>query len=182
MPPQTKSKKVWNTAQFFEQEILFHSNVNNKKTYRNNKSYWFGGRLKYIKLKKCFSLPTSNKFAVKNNEIVELRLIFHKTINKNNLKVWKFQSHKLNNFSANKKTVTSVKGGGGMGLFLSLFLSVHNKYSNINWILITVFLYSYDSFQFIFFYWFSDFLSSGISLSFSLIYLYWFFLICNFPL
>ena len=181
MPPQTKSKKVWNTAQFFEQEILFHSNVNNKKTYRNNKSYWFGGGLKYIKLKKCFSLPTSNKFAVKNNEIVELRLIFHKTINKNNLKVWKFQSHKLNNFSANKKTVTSVKGGG-MGLFLSLFLSVHNKYSNINWILITVFLYSYDSFQFIFFYWFSDFLSSGISLSFSLIYLYWFFLICNFPL
>ena len=44
---------------------------------------------------------------------MQLRLIFHKTLNKNKLGVRKFQSHKLSKFSAIKKTVTGVKGGKG---------------------------------------------------------------------
>ena len=42
-------------------------------------------------------------------------LIFHKTVNRNKLKVRKFQSHQLGSFSAIKKTVTGVEGGGTSG-------------------------------------------------------------------
>ena len=49
-----------------------------------------------------------------------------KNVNKNKLKAWKFQSHRLSSFLAIKKAVTAVEGGGGkFVLFLSLFLSVH---------------------------------------------------------
>ena len=43
---------------------------------------------------------------------MQLRSVFHKTVKRNKLKVWKFQSHGLSSFSAiNKKTVTEVEGG-----------------------------------------------------------------------
>ena len=59
---------------------------------------------------------------------MQLRLIFHKTVNKNKLIV-KFQSHRLSSFSAIKKTVTKVKGGDGV----SSFCSHHNILSvNVN--------------------------------------------------
>ena len=45
---------------------------------------------------------------------MQLRLFFSlKAVNQNKLKVLKFQSPRLNSFSAIKKTVTEVEGGGG---------------------------------------------------------------------
>ena len=51
----------------------------------------------HIFLKKFF-LSTTNKFAIQNNPLMQLRLISCKTVNKNKLKVWKFQSHRLTSF------------------------------------------------------------------------------------
>ena len=86
---------------------------------------WRG--LKSIKLKKVvLFLPTPNKFLIQNNPLMQLRLNFHKTANKNKLKVCKCQSNRLSGFSAIKKTVTRVKGWRGkFYLLLSLFLLVH---------------------------------------------------------
>ena len=63
---------------------------------------------------------------------MQLHLILYKTVKKNKLKIWKFQSHRVSSFSAIKKMVTRVggeRGGGGEGskfvLFLSLPLFVH---------------------------------------------------------
>ena len=43
---------------------------------------------------------------------MQLRSIFHETVSRKKLKVWKFQSYMLSCFSAIKKTVTGVEGGG----------------------------------------------------------------------
>ena len=57
---------------------------------------------------------------------MQLRLIFQKTVNKNKLKVQKFQSYGLSSFSTIRKIVIGVKvGGGNLVLFFSLILSVH---------------------------------------------------------
>ena len=83
-------------------------------------------RLKSIKLKKKFFLPTFNKFAIQNNPLTKLCLIFHRAVNKNKLKAWKFQSHRLSSFLAIKEIVTRVEGGAGkFVLFWLLFLSIH---------------------------------------------------------
>ena len=71
-------------------------------------------------------MHTSNKFAVQNNPLMQLRLIFYKAVNKPKLEVLKFQSHRLGSFQAIKKIETGVEEGGSkFVLFLSLFLSVH---------------------------------------------------------
>ena len=77
--------------------------------------------LKTIKLKKMFFLPSSDKSVIKNDLGMQLHPIFRKTINRNKLKVRKYQSHSLTSFSAIKKTVTGV--GEGVSSFLSLSLS-----------------------------------------------------------
>ena len=64
-------------------------------------------------------LPTSNKFAIQINSLVQLRLNFHQIVNKNKLKVWKFSI-----FSEINKTVTGAEEGKFFLLFL-LFLPVH---------------------------------------------------------
>ena len=67
-------------------------------------------------------MPTSNKCAIQNNTLMQLRLIFHETFNKNKLKVL---SNRLSSFSAIKKTETAMekRGGDNFALLLSLFLS-----------------------------------------------------------
>ena len=45
--------------------------------------------LKSIKLKYIYFLPTSNKFVMQNNPIMQLRLIFYKTVDKKKLKISK---------------------------------------------------------------------------------------------
>ena len=94
-------------------------------------SIWFGGvKIHTIK-----------------NPLMQLSLIFYKTVDKNELKIWTFQSHRLSSFSAIKKTVTGVEEGGGkFVLFLSLFLSVHVNFrykfnSYISLLIITVNLF-----------------------------------------
>ena len=73
---------------------------------------WTG--LKFLKLKKMgFFLPITNVFAKQNNPLMELCLIKNKTLNKNELKVFKFQIHRFSSFSAFKKIVTEVERGGG---------------------------------------------------------------------
>ena len=67
---------------------------------------WRG--LKFIEIK-CFFLPTSNKSAIQNNPLMQLLLIFHKAINKDILKVKKFQIHELSRFSAITKSMTRVE-------------------------------------------------------------------------
>ena len=77
---------------------------------------WKG--LKAIKSKYIyFSLPTSHKSAIKSNPLMQLDSIFYKTVNKNKLRVWKFQSVNCN------------WSGSGMGGFilLSLFSSVFER-------------------------------------------------------
>ena len=74
---------------------------------------WRG--LKSTKLKKMFFFTSSNKFAIQNNPLLQLLLIFLKTVKKYKLEVCKFQIHRLSSFSAIKKTVTGVEGGGGPG-------------------------------------------------------------------
>ena len=55
--------------------------------------------LKIIKLKRCFFfLPTSDKSAMQNKPPMQLHLDFHKTVNRNNLKVWIFHIHKPSSF------------------------------------------------------------------------------------
>ena len=57
---------------------------------------------------------------------MHLRLIFCKAVNKNKLKVWKLENHRLSSFSTIKKRKQDWKWGGiKLVLFLSLFLSVH---------------------------------------------------------
>ena len=62
---------------------------------------------------------------------MQLHTLFHKTVNRNKLTLWKFQSHRLSSFTAINKTVT-VNGRGGCKffLFISLFLSVHLYFQN----------------------------------------------------
>ena len=81
---------------------------------------WWG--LKLIKeKKKSRQLQQICKITkIQINPLMQLRLIFHKAVNKNKLKVWKFQSHNLSSFSAINETVTGV-GGVKFVLFFSLF-------------------------------------------------------------
>ena len=61
-----------------------------------------------VKIYKNF-LPTCNKFLIQSNPLLHLDLIFHKKVNKNKLKILKFQSHRLSSFSAIEKTITGVE-------------------------------------------------------------------------
>ena len=92
---------------FCEFQCPFHKNTF-ALTYLMGMFYfilvWWG--LKSIKLKKSlFFPPIFNKFAIQNNPLIQLYLMFHKTVNKNKLEVWKFQSHSLSSFWAIKKMV-----------------------------------------------------------------------------
>ena len=79
--------------------------------------------LKTIKLKKMFFLPSSDKSVIKNDLGMQLHSIFHKIVNRNKLKVRKYQ--RLASFSVIKKTVTGVGGGSKFFLSLSLSSSLH---------------------------------------------------------
>ena len=120
--------------------------------------------LKSIQLKnKDVFLLTFNKLAIQNNPLMQLHQMFHKTVNKNKLKVSKFQSHRISSFSAIKRTVTGVEGGGvKFVLFLSLILSVHINFQNK----LNSDIFFYCNCQFIFFYSYTLFFSSATSLLF----------------
>ena len=79
---------------------------------------WRG--LKSIKLEKYFFLPTSNKFAIENNPLMQLLSIFHK---KTKWKSENFSLSRLGSFSAIKKLWK--EGEGKFILFVSLFLTIH---------------------------------------------------------
>ena len=53
---------------------------------------------------------------------MQLHLIFHKTVNRNKLKVWKSQNRRLSNFPVINKTVTGVEGE--VGVISSFFLII----------------------------------------------------------
>ena len=72
--------------------------------------------LEFLKLENCFCLPTSNRFAIQNNELMQFCLNFHKTL------------IRLGSFSGIKKTVEGRKGK--FIFFLSLLLSVHINFEN----------------------------------------------------
>ena len=55
--------------------------------------------------------PTNSQYAI--HPLVQLQLVFHKTVNENKLKVWKFQSHRFSSFLAIKRSVTGVERGRG---------------------------------------------------------------------
>ena len=66
---------------------------------------------KNTKIKKMFFLLSHfQQISKKTNPLMQLRLVFHKAINKNKLNVWKFRNHRLSSFSAINKTVTGVEG------------------------------------------------------------------------
>ena len=71
-----------------------------------------------------FLLPTFDKYAIKNNPIIQLCSIFPEKVHVNKLTVWTFQSHRLNSFSAIKKTVTGMEGAGEGGEKVSSFYSI----------------------------------------------------------
>ena len=56
---------------------------------------------------------------MKNNPRIQLHSIFHKTGNRNNMKVLKFQSHRFSSLPAIKKTVNGVEEGEGGSSFYS---------------------------------------------------------------
>ena len=88
--------------------ILLHFGLVGVKIHKINIIYIFS--YIHIFIKHIF-LTIPNKFVIQNNPLVQLRLIVHKIINKNKLKVWKFQSQRLIKFSAIKKAGTGVEGG-----------------------------------------------------------------------
>ena len=92
---------------------------------------WKG--LKAIK-SKCiyFSLPTSHKSAIKSNPLMQLDSIFYKTVNKNKLRVWKFQSHRFSSFLAIKETVTGVEVEWGDLFYYHYFPLYSKEQENIN--------------------------------------------------
>ena len=55
---------------------------------------------------------------------MQLRVIFHKAVKKKKLKVWKFQSHRLNYFSAIKETVNWSASGEEVSFKFVLLLSL----------------------------------------------------------
>ena len=61
-----------------------------------------------------FSLATSNKFAIKNNRLMQMSLTFHETLIKTNRKYENFKA-RLSSFSGIKKLKLERKGGGGGG-------------------------------------------------------------------
>ena len=108
-----------------------------------------------------FFLLTSNKFAIQNNPFIQLRLIFHKKLNK--LKVWQFQTHKLSSFQQLRKLLLEWKF---CFVFIINFVCTHKSPIEVelscksfyyNFLFILLLLYS--------------FFSSAISLFFSLIFL-----------
>ena len=58
------------------------------------------------KIKKRLFLPTPKISSIGNVPGMQLLSFFYKTVNRNKLKAWTFQSHRLSSFSAIKKTVT----------------------------------------------------------------------------
>ena len=99
---------------------------------------------KIHKIKRKISLPISSKFAIQNNPLMQLRN-FSQSVNKNKLKLWKFQSKRLSSFLEIKKIVE--RGGGQVLLFLSLFLSVHINFkkklnSHTSLFILTFYLFS----------------------------------------
>ena len=79
---------------------------------------WRG--FKSIKLKKCFFLPTFNKFSIQNNPLMQLLLIFH---NAN----WKSQNFKVLSDLVLFQQLRKLWKEGKVKfiLFWSLFLTIH---------------------------------------------------------
>ena len=79
---------------------------------------WRG--FKSIKLKKCFFLPTFNKFLIQNNPLMQLLLIFH---NAN----WKSQNFKVLSDLVLFQQLRKLWKEGKVKfiLFWSLFLTIH---------------------------------------------------------
>ena len=79
---------------------------------------WRG--FKSIKLKKCFFLPTFNKFLIQNNPLMQLLLIFH---NAN----WKSQTFKVLSDLVLFQQLRKLWKEGKVKfiLFWSLFLTIH---------------------------------------------------------
>ena len=79
---------------------------------------WRG--FKSIKLKKCFFLPTFNKFLIQNNPLMQLLLIFH---NAN----WKSQNFKVLSDLVFFQQLRKLWKEGKVKfiLFWSLFLTIH---------------------------------------------------------
>ena len=101
---------------------------------------WRG--LKSIKLKKKKKIyPPLTNLQYKIIHSCNLAQFFT-NVNKNKLKVWKFQTlRRLGSFSAIKKTVEGERGN--FILFLSLFLSVHINFRyKLNYFVVTCFLFS----------------------------------------
>ena len=102
-----------------------------------------------IKLEKKNFLPTSNKFAMQNDPLMQLSLIFHRIVNKTTRNPEDFRIIGL--VVSTKKTVTGVEGRGGkFVLFLLLFLSVHinfqyklNSHKNFFFLMTIIFLFFY---------------------------------------
>ena len=111
-----------------------------------------------------FFLSTSNKFAIQNNTIMQLLLIFRKTI-------WKSDNF---NFLVDLAVFQQLgklwkEGGGKFVLFLSLFLTVHIYFEcklkyHTSLFIVTFWLFSFIALVIFF--------SSAISLFFSLIFDY----------
>ena len=96
---------------FYDFQYLFYKNTF-VLTFIMGILYYLPWReLKSIKIKNDFFLPTCNKSARKNDPRMQLPSIFHKTVNRNKLKVWKFHNHRISSFSAIKKTVIEVMWG-----------------------------------------------------------------------
>ena len=87
--------------------------------YKNKFFIYYGNILLHFslegfKIHKIFSLATSNKFAIKNNRLMQMSLTFHETLIKTNRKYENFKA-RLSSFSGIKKRKLERKGRGGVG-------------------------------------------------------------------
>ena len=115
-----------------------------------------------------FFLSTSNKFAIQNNPLMQLHLIFHKTLIKTN---WKSEHFKVLVDLAVFQQLRKLpkEGVGTFILLLSLFLSLHINFQYKLKYHTSLFIIT---FYFFFFCYFAHFFSSAISLFFPLIFYY----------
>ena len=121
--------------------------------------YFTSFGLKGVKIHKIrkiyFFLPSSNKFAIQNNPLMQLLLIFHKTN-------WKSENFKVDLVVSQQLKKLWKEGGCKFTLFFLLFLTVH-----INFQYKLKYDTFYPNFLFILFYCFTHFFFSyAISLFF----------------
>ena len=81
--------------------------------------------VKNAKIKKRFFSTNLRQICNKNDPWMQLHSVFHKTVNRNKLKVWKLQSDSLCSFSAIEMNVT---GTGEGNLILSIIFVCTNKF------------------------------------------------------